>query len=323
MSGDKTDDAQQQEKAKRATRATKPKWPCGLCESNVPTDGIQCDACSKWFHGDCAEFSAEEIAFMKKFQKKFKWYCRYCDKDVKDILSNFEKFKKMTIELKNIQKDMNGKLDKVLKRLDKMEEQNTPAKLNQKINQNIEKITASSVKQVDLDEQQNRENRKKNLIFFGIPETSDSGLEDRMENDFCNIAECLEGKTDIKRNEIKDMFRLGKKPENNETGTVKVRPLLVKFHEEEKLRVLKVSNDLELQVNHEIKTVFVSHDLTAKQREEVKTLRAELKRRKDGGENNLIIRGNKIVEYQFFHSNRAERSRTIWATHCANFEKQE
>ena len=84
------------------------------------------------------------------------------------------------------------------------------------------------------------------------------------------------------------MYRLGKKVEN------KSRPLLVSL-DTPSMRGTLLSKSATLRKSEHWKNVFVSPDLTPKEREANRVLRAELKRRKSAGENNLIIRRGKIV----------------------------
>ena len=61
----------------------------------------------------------------------------------------------------------------------------------------------------------------------------------------------LTGKEEIEPEDVKDILRLGKKPDNPGENT-RPRPLLFKFNtEEDKLRVLKSSGNLSVMVNTE------------------------------------------------------------------------
>ena len=74
--------------------------------------------------------------------------------------------------------------------------------------------------------------------------------------------------------------------------------------------VLKNSSDLKIKVRNEIKPIYASIDRTNKQREIHKKLVEELKMRKSEGEQNIVIRNNKIVKI-FQKENAAQR--TTWA----------
>ena len=296
---------------KKTTRKGTKANACGGCDTHVD-NGVQCDACRKWHHVACTHnLEQEDYDYVKRRGGRVKWFCVVCDPTVKDILSNIERFKKMNLELKATREAIESKFKDLEKRLNKVENSNSVEQ--EKITKKIENIAAKTVSsnQVDFEEQQNIEKRKKNIIFFGIPETADDSIEVRLESDFAKVNEALDQNAVIKREEIDDIFRLGER--NSTSG--KHRPLLLKCQSEEvKMRVLKASNDLQLIIGNEVKPVFASNDMTRKQRDEYNKLRVELKRRKDNGENGIVIRGNKIVKLQFFLEKRANRTRNVWAT---------
>ena len=301
------------------TRGKKATWPCGVCESSVPDGGIKCDACQKWHHVDCIDgVDKDDIAYMKKKLLKLHWYCRVCDNTVTELLSNFEKFKKLNMEVKKMKDDIDKKYSDMVKRMDRLEKEkvNTKSNINQLIEKRVEDIAANVNTQIDLEEEREIEKRKCNLIFYGVPESEETIPVDRMEADYQKVNEILTEKTEVTREDIRDIFRVGKKSDN---GTK--RPLMLKFHDEErKMEVLRVCKNLSIIDNNEIKTVFVNIDRTPKQREEFNKLRAEVKERTAKGEKGLIIRGNKIVVHEFFHAQRAARTKNIWANHCKNYQ---
>ena len=244
-----------------------------------------------------------------------------CDETVVELLSNFEKFKKVNMEVKKMKDEMDSKVTDMMKRLDKIEKdkEKSTSNINQQIEQRIENIAANVNNQIDLEEEKEIEKRKNNVIFFGVPESNEKELGDRLEADYLKVSEVLDGKAIVAREDIRDIFRVGKKGESDTN-----RPLLLKFREEDKkMEVLRASKDLSIIVNNEIKSVYANIDRTPKQREEFNRLRAELKKRTDKGEQGLIIRGNKIVTHQFFHAQRAARTRTIWATNCNKFQRNQ
>ena len=85
--------------------------------------------------------------------------------------------------------------------------------------------------------------------------------------------------------------RLGK-PKND-----KPRPLLVTVADNAIRRQI-LRNAKHLCHSNTYKRVFISPDLTLQEREANKQLRQELRRRKDAGESNLIIKNGKIVSKQ-------------------------
>ena len=149
--------------------------------------------------------------------------------------------------------------------------------------------TLNSVKhevQEAIREQQDRNERKLNLVVSGMPESK--GNEEL--NDITLVNE-IHSKLDVKPISSFKIRRLGKK------GT-KPRPTLIQYQEadhETRATILRNAKKLR-NVNKEncISTVFVNPDLTYKEREESWKLRQELKRRRENGEE-LIIRRGAIV----------------------------
>ena len=140
--------------------------------------------------------------------------------------------------------------------------------------------------QEEIREQQNRIERKLNLIVSGMPESK--GNEEH--NDITLVNE-IHSKLDVKPISSFKIRRLGKK------GT-KPRPTLIQYQEaDQETRATILRNAKKLRnVNKEncISAVFVNPDLTYKEREESWKLRQELKRRRENGEE-LIIRRGAIV----------------------------
>ena len=75
-------------------------------------------------------------------------------------------------------------------------------------------------------------------------------------------------------------------------------PLLVTLSKEEDARqVIKLANNVRTSTDPQINSsLFINPDFTKMERHEQFNLRSELKRRKAGGESNIIIRNGAIVK---------------------------
>ena len=150
------------------------------------------------------------------------------------------------------------------------------------------------------------EKKKNNLIYFKIPESSSDNVENRLKHDF----ECLQKVYDtdfVMHNDISNLFRVGKKNENN------ARPLVVKFRDtetKEKFIARTFGKELSLTIGNEIIKIAASRDKTIKQREEYKKCLDELNERSKN-EENLIIRGNKVIKN--FRASTGG-TKTLWAS---------
>ena len=135
------------------------------------------------------------------------------------------------------------------------------------------------------DEEKDREGRSNNIIIYRVPEVDGS---DRVKSDkaFCvQLAnEALE--IDMGEDDIKSVFRLGKKSDIN-------RPLLVQFRERtcknrvmESLFKLKNSDD-------KFKNISITHDMTKQERSDCKALvdQAKQKQSEEKGEYLYRVRG--------------------------------
>jgi hypothetical protein len=182
------------------------------------------------------------------------------------------------------------------------------------LNKEKEKVNNMLLKQQKLDEEvkqqknekveeKRREVRENNLIVYGIPEESDDDAE-QMIADFTNVKELYLHKVVLEPHHITQITRLGEKKINN------TRPIRLSFSSEGKrLEVLR--NNRNLMMEHESfeicsatycddhqkhKHIYVSPDKTKQQRDVEKQLRVELKTRKEAGEDDLIIRNEKIIK---------------------------
>ena len=110
-----------------------------------------------------------------------------CDSHVTDVLTNFEKFKKMNAELKAIRDDIDKKLNDFDKRLKSCEQLDE----NQNIRSTIKKVVQETMPSNDAKEEADLiEKKKSNLIFFKIPENTNEDVETRIKHDYDCYQDC-------------------------------------------------------------------------------------------------------------------------------------
>ena len=134
-----------------------------------------------------------------------------------------------------------------------------------------------------VQELEDKERRKKNVLFFNISEPDASNLEAD-----CNYVSKLCKDTfdlDVK---ILEAFRLGKKVPS------KCRPLLVQF-ERENVKAKILGKSYLLKSIEPYSNVYVSVDMTKSERIKHKQLVNELKSRQAKGEMNIFICSNSII----------------------------
>ena len=140
----------------------------------------------------------------------------------------------------------------------------------------------------NVDEYIDREKRKLNLIVHNVKEPEGVNQVERVKNDTETFDKIIKGEFNL-RVKVSRAVRLGKKQEG------KNRLLLVtvgNFEEEKDL--LRLAKNI--QQSDEWSNIYISPDLTPKEREVNRVLRAEIRRRRDAGESNLVIRNGKIIK---------------------------
>lgn len=239
---------------------------CGSCDLPIKkkTDiTAQCQACKESYHESCSGLSNSDFAIISK-KSALKWFCKTCDTQVTDLLTNFEKFKKMNAELKSIRDDIDRKMSDFEVRLRACEQ----IEKNQQIESTIKKVVQQSIPSVaSKSETELIEKKKCNLIFFKIPESNSENVETRIKHDYDCMKQVI-GEQNTDPTDIVNIFRVGKK---NEDG--RARPLIVKYHDvkiKQKYCNMAFGKNLKLRANNEIIDIAVSHDKTIKQREESK-----------------------------------------------------
>ena len=147
------------------------------------------------------------------------------------------------------------------------------------------------------------EKKKDNLIVYGMPETPGDDRKEELLEDFRRIKKIYTGRTEVVKEDIVHMTRLGQKAAN------KIRPIQITLVNQTKRKnILTKNRDLKLLENDISTNIYVSTDRTQKQREADKILRRELKERQKTNPD-LVIRNNKIVTFQ-----PAAQATTTWAS---------
>jgi hypothetical protein len=140
-----------------------------------------------------------------------------------------------------------------------------------------------------MKEMEERIQRSGNIIIFGLPEQCEGTAEERRSRDADAVDDLL-GKIDeeVPSSQSLQIHRLGRPRED------RPRPLRVTgFTTGQKIRVIRSSKSLRSTENY--KNVFVNTDFTLRQQREARALRAELKQRRENGENDLVIYNGKIT----------------------------
>ena len=274
------DCVKRQEKKKITKEAEK----CLKCDIEFKNDEkeccIQCEICEGWVHSICIDITREvyDVLYKKggSSLSGFKWFCGECDKKIVEVI---DKMASIETKTKCLEKDMEIVKEKI-----------------EKIEKSIKTRVKDQVADV-IDDREEVEWRKYNLIVFGLPESPSEETDDRIDEDTWKMEDIK--KTDLNvslspRNGIYDARRLGKLDKN------KTRPLRITFDDiRTKRDVLINAKKLKKCSEPYKKQMFINPDLTAKQREEDEQLRKKMWERREKFNENVIIRKGKIVTAPF------------------------
>ena len=146
-----------------------------------------------------------------------------------------------------------------------------------------------------LNEERLKEKKKNNLMIYNIPEGEFEDSMERMIDDFNKLKKTYEDKgIALTEKDLLQINRIGVKKDDH------IRPIVVTIAKPEKrMELLTKNQNLKLKHDHEVLNIYVSIDKTPKQREADKKLRDQLTLRRDGGDENIGIRNNKIVTLPF------------------------
>ncbi len=288
------------------TSVTNDPGPCGRCRKPLqPTDqALECETCHQVFHTQCENVNKTQyncIAASNKGKGKGKsrvhWYCNTCDIVTNDWMRSMSTLHANQQVLERRVEKLEEKVEKKADLEDVKQIENRVTGLEGKINQ-IQENPGSSQPSTSsgqgnpsdvIREIKDQEERKRNLVFFNIPESKASDVNDRAKHDKEEVKEISKiCQATIKKDEMIKAIRLGKKPNGD-----KPRPLLIELVSDEKKPTLFKNLSKLQNAPGKYKSVSVKNDLTPKQRELEKNLREEAKKKEEEalGEAKFKVRG--------------------------------
>ena len=140
-----------------------------------------------------------------------------------------------------------------------------------------------------LNDLRETENRKNNVMIFGLKESNASSPSDCTDDDIARITH-LSSELGVTNLQIGNCFRLGRR-------STRPRPIKVTCqNSKQRADLLRSAYNIpRLESNLEFKKIFIKPDLSPKEQEIDRQLRRELKRRREMGER-IVIRNGRIVE---------------------------
>lgn len=201
-----------------------------------------------------------------------------------DIKTLIEKNKDAILEsLKDEIEKQTSLISTLVKQVEDLHKKNL--NLEQKCNK-LEEAMSRMTTSV-LEEANDQQRRRKNLIISGVPESVTRSAEDRKAEDKSRVKTILDELIECDDNLIVHVHRMGKIVD----GRNRILRVVLR-DEESKQRILKTAR--RLKTSEIFQDIFINPDLTLAQRQEKKHLRYELKRRKDLGEDVQIRNGHVV-----------------------------
>ena len=166
-----------------------------------------------------------------------------------------------TIEIDRLQRRIEN-IGKSIRKLGGEDKEDRPWSTITGTSTEVEEVIQKSLKDRDIEEREReRQNRRKNIIVFGLPESDKPEPETRREEDIQKMVGLCRNicKIDITSRDVRRAVRLGKATENNE------RPLLVAMDEETKKQEIFLNLNKIRDAERPVNKVVMTHDLTVKE----------------------------------------------------------
>lgn len=249
---------------------------------------------------DKIEAFSMQMEAMKKDQELVRNLGKRVDQDMKDKLVEIDKLieknrNSVVTEVSGINRKMEQRIielqeGETLGRADKGENISKLKEELERVKRDIIEGGTDNVRNIQQQvERIERDSRRKNLVLFNLAESNKDSSHDRYKED---EELCLALIRELGMHDLifENLIRLGRKIDG------KVRPVLVKFKEENEVkRILQAKSQLRNITT--FKKVYVDRDLSFTEREINKKLRNELYTKRNSDENaKYIISRGRVVE---------------------------
>ena len=289
-------------------------WYHAKCE-NINDEGYKILQLENihWYCNGCNKGIGKVIATIGKIQQR----CDKMELELKDIQESM-KFKQnkteaeigninREIELQNreirgiqeIMTEMSAALDKQNENQKDIESNDTlwSTIVGRHVERKMEGVTGEMVEmhktiveaKEHMEEEKNKERRRKNIIIYRVPESKASGPEVRKKEDLDFCRSLVQDNLGIEgsEEEFENVIRLGKRDDNI------CRPVLVQFKTMGIKNLVMESLGKLSNAEERFKRISITHDMTQKEREECKKMVEEANKRQqvESGEFVFRVRG--------------------------------
>lgn len=264
-------------------------------KQKVKYEWIECDICTRWYHGNCQGIQPEEVLTVASLDNRgVKWFCTDCFPELSKETNHSNLKKLSTIQemitlLDNKISTFQQHTTEEVKKIEKSwAEIAAPGEISKDIKKSIQlQSTTQALLAKDL-EKKDAESRKNNAILYGLPEGDSTTAMDEIKQ--------LMNKELFKNFDVPEQaIRLGSKNDS------KSRPIKLRFIDE------KAKWEFMKRVNSNLKNenIFCKLDVNAQIREQEFKLRKTVRALKQGsGDEEYRIR-NLTIE-------RKERTSGEW-----------
>ena len=257
---------------------------CGSCHKEVfeEDEAIQCETCHMWFHIKCQKVSQKKYKFLNSEEGQgLHWFCLICERTTLGMVTRMSA---LEAQVSKVEEKMEMKADKEevqseIKRLEDSLKTKVDIEAVEGLMKRAEPEPSTSKQAAEQDmmaksisELEERDRRKKNLMFLSMEESESDDADTRKTHDIMCVKEiCEELGEDVN---VEKAVRLGEKKSDE------VRRLKITFTAPEmKRNVLMKAKNLRSSKNEKSKKIFIKPDLTPFQRAEEQELLKEVRKK--------------------------------------------
>ena len=318
------------------------RWNCKTCRKQKAEKdpGVECSLCNENVGLECTSYDLEVFNYLTSNDIEINYICQECKEtlpELRNLLEITKKQKEIEEELgehdtritrceeqlgdlNQIKEDFPGITQRLATLEAKLIDKETVLTIAEKCFKETEfppiaevkKNQAVTQKQLEQtivqqtkhrEEAKLREENRKCLIVYGIPETEDNS-SDQMREDYITVRDLYHERVKLEKTDLQQVKRLGPKKVNQ------IRPIRLMFESPNKrFDILRNNRNLVLEdeafeecesdfcneADKHHKHIYVSPDKTKIERDEEKELRKELKEKRKT-DPDLIIRNGKIIK---------------------------
>ena len=277
-------------------------WTCEICKADSQDDDpkarvkwIECDRCSARFHQNCSDLNVKQWRFINSFpQKNLEWICCTCLENKSKETSKQEDQREPDCsdvkQLKEQNKQIIQQNSIIIKQNSKILDMLSKRKPDKEIDEQIKKHVEESIQN-----QREREEKKNNLILFGVAEGTGKDEEEDKVEDVKTTTKVLtyvnpEVKITLDPSKIN---RIGRRKDKN-----KPRPIKVELDSSD-TKMKYIRNAKKLKDHDTFKKVGLSFDKTKREQEEYRRLKDQLdeKNKSSGtGQDYQLFRGKVLLK---------------------------